>query len=91
MKWKSLRKARVTFAGKKDVEWEPGLVRLAHPSKPGFYYYSNANDWVQRGYTRWSLKEWKAKFGSQNDEGRKWEFFGYEIPLYDEDDPAKTR
>lgn len=94
MKWKSLRKARVTFSGKNlgpAADWGPGFVRLAHSTKPGMYYRSIDNQWVSVGYTRWSIREWKSKFGRQNDEGRKWEIFGYEIPLYDEDDPVKTR
>jgi hypothetical protein len=67
------------------------FVRLAHPDKYGFYY--NKHDaivpWVEQGYTRWTILDWEGTYGRQcapnsnvDSEGRKWEFFGYTIPLY---------
>jgi hypothetical protein len=64
-------------------------VRLAHPTTYGLYY--NKEDaitpWVAKGYTRWTITEWEASFGGAVDNGgdvRKWDFFGYMIPLYDD-------
>lgn len=64
-------------------------VRLAHPLTYGLYF--NKDDaivpWTSKGYTRWSIAEWEGKFGAAVDSGedqRKWDFFGYKIPLYDD-------
>ena len=64
-------------------------MRLAHPQAHGLYY--NANDaitpWVAKGYTRWTISEWEGKFGAavtSGEDQRKWDFFGYTIPLYDD-------
>jgi len=67
-------------------------VRLAHPSSFGLYYNRNdpINPWVATGFTRWTMSEWEPVFGKNYDNGedtRKWEFFGYTIPLYND---AKT-
>jgi hypothetical protein len=63
------------------------FVRLAHPDKYGFYF--NKHDaivpWVEHGYTRWTILEWEGSFGAgvtSGEDTRKWEFFGYTIPLY---------
>jgi len=65
------------------------FVRLAHPGTYGLYYnkHDAINPWVAKGYTRWPISEWEGTFGSAVDRGedtRKWEFFGYSIPLYDD-------
>lgn len=77
--------------GKVSVARPMAMVRLAHPSAPGQYYDSTKATWVSNGYTTWTAAEWQAKFGKQPLEGRKWEQFGYLIPLYDDDDPNKVR
>lgn len=72
-------------------------ARLAHPTIFGLYYCQTdpINPWVERGYTRWPIAEWEGKYGNSvstktkgehylDQEGRKWEFFGYTIPLYDD-------
>jgi len=72
-------------------------ARLAHPTIFGLYFcqHDAINPWVERGYTRWPMAEWEGKFGNNvsikeegsqylDGEGRKWEFFGYSIPLYDD-------
>jgi hypothetical protein len=69
------------------------FVRLCHPTKYGFYFNKEdaINPWVERGYTRWTILEWEGSFGvafkasgsdPEHDPERKWEFFGYTIPLY---------
>lgn len=63
------------------------FVRLAHPTEYGKYYNADdpINPWVERGYTRWTIAEWKGRFGAgTDDDNRKWEFFGYTIPLYND-------
>lgn len=65
-------------------------VRLAHPNRYGLYFTDKdaVNPWVEKDYTRWTITEWEGKFGKGVDSGddrlRKWEFFGYTIPLYDD-------
>jgi hypothetical protein len=61
------------------------FVRLKHPRETGVYYCSIRGEWVRKGWTVWKLKEWEAKFTDPDPDGRKWEFFGYTIPLYFED------
>lgn len=64
-------------------------VRLAHPTRYGVYFKQDdaVNPWVERGYTRWIISEWEGKFGGGVNDGsdnRKWDFFGFVIPLYDD-------
>ena len=63
------------------------FVRLAHPLTYGLYFNKDdaTNPWVRKGYTRWSISEWEGRFGKTEPDTRKWEFFGYIIPLYDDD------
>lgn len=76
-----------------------GFVRLCHPKIYGLYFNKEdaTNPWVSKGYTRWTMKDWEGTFsntishkeqGAQyiDGDGRKWEFFGYTIPLYDDGD-----
>jgi len=70
---------------------DAAFVRLAHPHIYGLFYCNTdpINPWVKQGYTRWPIHIWEGMFGAQvqdgdDQEGRKWEFFGYVIPLYDD-------
>jgi hypothetical protein len=65
------------------------FVRLAHPQTYGLYYKEDpVTPWVEHDYRRWTIVEWEGKFGKGVDSGddvlRKWEFFGYTIPLYND-------
>jgi hypothetical protein len=67
------------------------LVRMAHPTDPTLYYDSKTAGWVTTNYTVWTAREWRARFANGQHAATKWEQFGYIIPLYDDDDPNKTR
>lgn len=68
------------------------MVRLAHPTERGKFYDASMAEWTTGKYTVWTAAEWQRKFGhTLADENRKWEHFGYHIPLYDDDDPNKVR
>jgi hypothetical protein len=71
------------------------FARLCHPTRYGVYYNKDdaVNPWVEHGYTRWTIMEWEGLFGAAFDQAgsdpthdpeRKWEFFGYTIPLYND-------
>ena len=63
------------------------FVRMRHPTKPGTYYSTTTASWVTEGWTVWPIKDWRAKYGNQHEgDPRQWEFFGYRIPLYNDDD-----
>jgi hypothetical protein len=74
---------------------------MCHPNDDGTYYDKAIAGWNATGST-WTISEWSASFrydaataviGTRwtDPEGRRWEFFGYTIPLYDEgDDPGHT-
>jgi hypothetical protein len=75
------------------------MVRIAHPSLYGYYYNDkdSVNPWVTKGYTIWKMSDWEGRFGNSvstkeqgsrylDDSNRLWEFFGYNIPLYDPGD-----
>jgi hypothetical protein len=69
---------------------------MCHPKKPGWYYNSTLADWVEAGtgpYTTWQVADWMGTFKTYvihpdgtilDDQGRLWERFGWQIPLYEE-------
>jgi hypothetical protein len=63
------------------------LWRMVHPTQPNTFYSSAKGAWVKRGeglFTIWTNAEWRSRFGGDHE--RKWESFGYRIPLYDDNE-----
>lgn len=62
------------------------------------FYSTEKAEWVIDGYTVWNIDTWNGSFGRQklvyspdgkscvDSENRHWEFFGYTIPLYNDED-----
>ena len=65
------------------------FVRMRHPTEPGTYYSQTGATWVKRGWTTWPIEEWIVKFGNKED-NFNWEFFGYRITLYADDELPVT-
>jgi len=63
---------------------EYAFVRMRHPTVRGLYYSSTKGEFVRQGWTKWERDEWEMKFAG--DVERHWEFFGYVIPLFTDDD-----
>jgi hypothetical protein len=69
--------------------------------EPRRYYNTDQAAWVGKDepYRIWKLADWEGSFGYAraakitekewvDPEGRRWEFFGYVIPLYDDNDKS---
>ena len=88
--FKSLTK-RTSKKAPVTVVHQTAMVRVVHPETPGLYYRQGSKpgepEWVARGYTTWTEAEWQKKFApSATGDRRRWEHYGYVIPLYDEGD-----
>ena len=59
------------------------IVRMRHPKHPNLYYSASRVEWVELGYTTWTLADWLERFHGQNNEGRLWEFFGERIDIWE--------
>jgi hypothetical protein len=72
------------------------FARMREPHGKGYWDKTTA-DWVRENYSTWTIAEWEGLYGRQgsiknidakhviDSEGRHWEFFGFLIPLYDDD------
>ena len=74
---------------KSRIPTTPALVRMRQRStKPAAVYWDKMiADWSCTRYTKWHIEDWKETFKNYQISGdREWEFFGYRIPLYDDED-----
>jgi len=64
-------------------------ARLKNPNNPKEYYRKHGikgKVWVTLGYDRYTLADWRERFGKHPDPGRHFEFFGDQIEIWDPDD-----
>lgn len=90
---RELAPTRLTYATAAFVR----LKKRMQIDPPYLYYHRDTAGWLARGYTVWTMVEWHGAFRYQgrpslgdrewvDPEGRLWEFFAYEIPLYDKNE-----
>ena len=60
-------------------------ARLKNPDNPKQFYKQSGKAgkmWVEKGYDSYLMDAWLERFGSQQPDGRPWEFYGEEIELW---------